>query len=909
MDIYKLAAILSLEDRLSGPMAKVKGAMTSGGAIIAKVGLAAATALGGIGIAATGMAAEINSGMSEVSTLIPGQTERVLELKGAVQDLAVEYGTPTSGLVGGLYEAVSAFGDSAETVDILAINARAAKAGVAEVGEAIALTSAVTKGYNTVNAEGVQRAADLAFKTVELGQTNFPQLAKAIGQVVPLSAELGVTQEELFGVMATGTGVTGTASQVSTQLRGVLAGLMQPTAAMTGLYADMGVESGKALIEQEGLQGALVAVTGAAKASGEPLGKFLGSVEAQTLALALTGGQMDNWVSKTAAMEASAGSVDVAFGEMTGGINRTEFAVDQMKQQFTVWGQKAGQAVLDFTGDLGPAVLGVAQLGGAFTTMGPALTMVTANLGLGTLATKGLALAQGALNVVMSLNPIALVVIAIGLAVAAWVKWGDEITAFLGGAWDRLASGFKTMAGFLGFFKSDTDDAAESVGDLATAIEIGQSPGLTPALAGATAGIEAFNLEVAESPRVLAGATTRITTFAGYLEANTASLHTGALAWGFYVDEAEHQVVNRTPEIQQALLDMAEPPPAMPDQGSAAAAAWAQGFFGHLTASFQGGGGFMGGVKASITEGFGNLFAEGGALAPVAEKWGQALEAIGGIPVVGPFLQAFGPVMIQGVIAIGKKAWGALKGIFGGPSEEVVSARGSLEGFSGEVEQYVGRTESSTARLNDFIDSGWEQNRATVITFFQDQAIAAGKSAQEGTDHWLAYQAAMEAGNAELMGDLEQQALDWNDVNANSATESEEAWAASYTAQTVTSDTMTDEAIANSLRLKEAVVADTVEMLGSWTAMATGMQQSMAAMAASVTASLASIQDRTVTITTVHRTISEGGGGSGGGAAGGSGVAGRGSTIVVPVTIDGREVARASTTHSPEYQAFRGIDR
>ena len=46
----------------------------------------------------------------------------------------------------------------------------------------------------------------------------------------------------------------------------------------------MGVESGKALIEQEGLQGALVAITSAAEVwTGEPLGKFLGSVEAQTL--------------------------------------------------------------------------------------------------------------------------------------------------------------------------------------------------------------------------------------------------------------------------------------------------------------------------------------------------------------------------------------------------------------------------------------------------------------------------------------------------------------------------------------------------------------------------------------------------------------------------------------------------
>ena len=42
----------------------------------------------------------------------------------------------------------------------------------------------------------------------------------------------------------------------------------------------------------------------------------------------------------------------------------------------------------------------------------------------------------------------------------------------------------------------------------------------------------------------------------------------------------------------------------------------------------------------------------------------------------------------------------------------------------------------------------------------------------------------MEAGNAELMGDLEQQALDWNDVNATCATEEQAAvWAETYTAR------------------------------------------------------------------------------------------------------------------------------
>ena len=48
-----------------------------------------------------------------MATLIPGQAERVLELKD-VRDLAVETGKPLDDLTDGLYQVISAFGDNIE---------------------------------------------------------------------------------------------------------------------------------------------------------------------------------------------------------------------------------------------------------------------------------------------------------------------------------------------------------------------------------------------------------------------------------------------------------------------------------------------------------------------------------------------------------------------------------------------------------------------------------------------------------------------------------------------------------------------------------------------------------------------------------------------------------------------------
>lgn len=196
----------------------------------------------GIGIASATMSTELNKGMANVATLIPNATERVLELKSGVQALAIEVGTGTKDISGGLYEVISTFGDTADTLDILRINAIAAKAGLATTEEALGLTAAVTKGYGDTTKEAVQHAADLGFMAVNLGQTTFPELAASIGHVVPIAQALGVTQEELFAQMATLTGVTGSTAEVTTQLRATFQAILKPSEEMQGAMAKVAYE-------------------------------------------------------------------------------------------------------------------------------------------------------------------------------------------------------------------------------------------------------------------------------------------------------------------------------------------------------------------------------------------------------------------------------------------------------------------------------------------------------------------------------------------------------------------------------------------------------------------------------------------------------------------------------------------
>ena len=311
-----------------------KGMAIAGGLITAAFGYAIKTSI------------NFNKEMANVATLIPGSTKRVNELKSAMRSMAVEVGKDTTDLAQGAYQVISAFGDTADTVAILGISAKAATAGVATTTDAINLLSAVTKGYGDTSKEAVQKVSDLAFQTVTLGQTTFPELASSIGGVTPLASSLGVNMEELFAVMATGTGVTGGAAEVSTQLRGILQSLMSPTKDMTGLIGDLGYESGKAMLQELGLGGSLDAIAKAAEDSGMPLQKYIGSIEGQTLALALTGAQADTYIEKLAAMRDSTGLTDIAFKEQTEGVNAAGFAFQQAKIQITTLVQEIGDMLL-----------------------------------------------------------------------------------------------------------------------------------------------------------------------------------------------------------------------------------------------------------------------------------------------------------------------------------------------------------------------------------------------------------------------------------------------------------------------------------------------------------------------------------------------------------------------------------
>lgn len=264
---------------------------------------------------------KFQAGMADTTTLLDGdkisKKARIDVLGKAVRKMAVETGADLQDLQSGLYQTVSAFGDNEETVKRLDIATKAAIGGKASTTDAINLMSAVTKGYGDTSAEAAQKAMDLAFNTVKLGQTDFPALAQSMGQVIPTAATLKVKQEELFGAYSTLTGVTGTASEVSTQLKATLAGLLEPSEKMNRALQRLGYSSGKEILEQRGLAGALAALKFAVNDDELAFARLFSSMEAKNAVLALTGNQAATFAEKTSAMYKATGAAQAAYTEQS----------------------------------------------------------------------------------------------------------------------------------------------------------------------------------------------------------------------------------------------------------------------------------------------------------------------------------------------------------------------------------------------------------------------------------------------------------------------------------------------------------------------------------------------------------------------------------------------------------------
>lgn len=310
-----------MQKSFSQSFSSAQGTVSSFAKVSTAALAAVGTAVAAMTVTSVKQATEYQTQLQNVATLLDGTkqqvADRTAEIGQQILTISNKTGLVTADLTDGMYQVISAFGDSAKSAGILEVAAKSAAAGNATTTESINLLSAVTKGYGDISLEAQQKAADLAFQTVKLGQTTFPELASSIGKVIPLANTLGVSQEQLFGSFATLTGVTGNTAEVATQMKASLQGFLQPSEEMSNALQKLGYSSGQAMLQQEGLQGSLELLMKSVNGNEIAFSDLFSSVEAKTAVLALAGTQSENLAAKTKAMYDASGAATAAYETQT----------------------------------------------------------------------------------------------------------------------------------------------------------------------------------------------------------------------------------------------------------------------------------------------------------------------------------------------------------------------------------------------------------------------------------------------------------------------------------------------------------------------------------------------------------------------------------------------------------------
>ena len=319
---------------------------------------------------ATEAALAFSSQLGKIAALMPGEEAQVYAYRDSLQALAVQYGKTTGELGAGLEGVIQSFNDASTAVQTLELSVKTATATGSTSADALRLLAAVTKAYGDTSLKTQTRVADLAQQTILLGDVQAGELASSIGRVTPLAKTLGVTMEDLFGVFAAATGVTGGAAEVSTQYASVLRGLIdrgpEMNKAFKAAFGSDGIKTAEAAIGKYGLQDTLIKLAAQTDGTAEQFNALFGRAEATTLALFLTGETSKKAASQIKAVADANGAVSKSAEAVTTGLGKAAHQAAILAAKTEVLRQRVGDKL---TGPMGQFDETMLNIGNTFASV------------------------------------------------------------------------------------------------------------------------------------------------------------------------------------------------------------------------------------------------------------------------------------------------------------------------------------------------------------------------------------------------------------------------------------------------------------------------------------------------------------------------------------------------------------
>jgi len=312
--------------------------------------VAGAAAMGAMAVASVKGAADFEKTMSQSVALAGLLPEEVDKVTKALLAMAPAMGKSPQELAEAFYFASSA---GLDTEKALAAVTESAKAAAAGLGETKVIVDAVTSVMNaySLSADKAGRVTDTLVAAVKEGKGEPDALAMAIGKVIPVASQMGVSFEEVSASLAIMTRIGLNADEAATGLRGVLNALIAPGAEAAGVLKQMGTSADevRAAIKERGLASVLVEMMEALEGNDEALSKLFPDIRAFTGVLATAGNQTEEYQRVLKSIQGDLGITDKAFAEAS---DTFAFKMGQVKASFDVLKIQIGNALLPALKDL-----------------------------------------------------------------------------------------------------------------------------------------------------------------------------------------------------------------------------------------------------------------------------------------------------------------------------------------------------------------------------------------------------------------------------------------------------------------------------------------------------------------------------------------------------------------------------
>lgn len=279
--------------------------------------------------------------MQSIVAMVGLSENKVAEMGLAAREMAKEFGGSAVDAADALYFVASAGIDGATAMQVLESSLKASAIGMGQTAIVADTISSALNAYGAENLSAAQ-ATDLMVAAVREGKMEADSLAGALPRVLPIASAMGVTFEEVGAAFAAMSRNGTDASEAATQIRGILASLLNPAKQAEEQLNALGL-SGAGLreqIKQKGLLSTLQTLTTAFGDNEEAQGLVFGNIRALTGVMSLFGAATDSTAKIFANLTDNTGDADNAFDAMSKtGAFKMKQVMAEMKDAFISLGQ------------------------------------------------------------------------------------------------------------------------------------------------------------------------------------------------------------------------------------------------------------------------------------------------------------------------------------------------------------------------------------------------------------------------------------------------------------------------------------------------------------------------------------------------------------------------------------------